>query len=277
MAVNVALRMLSTILTLSVEQPNELNMNNKNSFSSALFPAGESGIFNYLDLRVVVPNLNVTLINIKRLIDEINNGEIANANIIRETPLATIAPPIYSNDRHLNISVPNPMDFFKRKPQEVKLSVKELFSPTSINEKENRGSKPDNVVVGSIFAAIFSWGLNNDLDSFFREELKLAQPRNRLIGCRGAGGYLAFPIVSATANTGDDWKISSTISSQRILSIVALAKSLIANYGLVYDPSTLFRKFAEMVPDGNSDYYSPSLSILIKFWQDSISKKYCFS
>ena len=223
--------------------------------------------------------------NVKRLIDEMNNGEILGAsngskleNTGRELPSpirpTKIAPPVHQN----------PIDMIKRAMPTIKHShinppVKITDSsdtPRSLTPERSvtdihRGKKPSCAIVAALFSCLMSWGLKPEIDRICQEDLKLMPSRVNIVGCKGASGYFSFPIPTKITTTIDDWNYSSTVSGQRLLVIVALARCLIANYAPSEDAALLAKKFASLIPN-EAKCGLPSLSLLIKYWQDSIRK-----
>lgn len=141
--------------------------------------------------------------------------------------------------------------------------------PRLIEELSVLSNGPKNKeLIGALFSCTMSWGTDAELDKFCTEELKLTRSHDFVFGTKGAGGYLSFPIKNS--NISSEWSISSTMTGQRLLMIVAMVRSLVANYNLPCDISKLMRKFASVIPENSVDIYPPSLSFLIKFWQDAI-------
>lgn len=230
------------------------------------------------------PIVAIFLINVKKLIDEMNNGELKSPfNRGPESSVTTrlsvparasqsgIATPVAAASKH------NPaLDMLKRAfpghglpaaTKQPRISVDE--APQMV-DRDGRGSRPDTNLVGALFSCIMSWGMDESLDEFCVKELKLVKPGAGTIGCRGAGGYVSFPVPSSSTTPQSDWFYSNTLTAQRLLTIVAMVRSLVTNYELSHDVVSLMRKFGCMVPDTESNYKLPSLSVLVKFWQDSI-------
>ncbi|KAJ2998744.1 hypothetical protein HDV02_004091 [Globomyces sp. JEL0801] len=248
-----------------------------------------------------VPILAVAQIKVKRLVDEMYNGEHLTPPLGRKTggdsppdtptidrtkPKGQTVKPIQSVAANTKVAgnsatgkINQSIDLLKKSfpiPGTINTSkaVKQPVddnSPSTELDKEKRGSRPDDVLVSDLFSCIMSWGMDANLDRFCVEKLKLTKPANACIGLRGAGGYLSFPIPHASKQSTADWTYSANLTAQRLLTIVALVRSLVSNYNLNEDPASLMRKFGTMMNENTiSDFKPPSFSILIKFWQDSI-------
>ena len=56
-----------------------------------------------------------------------------------------------------------------------------------------------------------------------------------------------------------------------MLTAVSMIKSLVKNYQLPHDTADLMMKFARGIPESApKSYKQPSLSMLVKFWQDAV-------
>ncbi|KAJ3276102.1 hypothetical protein HDV01_006272 [Terramyces sp. JEL0728] len=211
------------------------------------------------------PIVAVALINVKKLIDEMYNGEqILNSQDTSPTGSINGSPaferaklaPAPTEKHH------NPIHYLQKKLTHTKPEAK--VEP-SVAIESARGSRPDHVLASNLFSSIISWGIDSELDNICSNELKLSKPHQLTI----AGGYLSFPIQQAPTNPRIDWTYSPNLSAQRLLTIIALLRSFVSNYNLSMDTSKLIRQFGTIV-----DYSStliPSFSFLIKFWQDAIS------
>lgn len=240
------------------------------------------------------------LINVKGLIDELTNGiaqsprllprgnseqiALENESIVVESPYrkmertnsASSLTQAANSNGHFSLGRKS-LDMFKKRISKSKNkfnrskrqgSFKEL---PKIDIKEQRGCKPDNLLIGTLVSFIMSWGLDNEVDKFCEEKLNLKRPAMGSVGCRGAGGYLSLPVPQREPDPTSDWSMSTTLTTQRLLTIVAMVKSLIENYNLGCDSAPLMRKFGTMVPAHSIKDYAPlSLPMLIKYWQDAI-------
>ncbi|KAJ3322647.1 hypothetical protein HDV06_002861 [Boothiomyces sp. JEL0866] len=229
--------------------------------------------------KVLVINLDTTpivavaLINVKKLIDEMYNGEqMPNSQDTSPTGSITGSPaferakltPGPTEKHH------NPIQYLQKKltQSHPKQEASKAETPTGISDTP-RGSRPDHILASNLFACIMSWGIDTELDNICSRELKLSKPHQLTIGIRGAGGYLSFPVPKPPTSPQLDWTYSPNLSAQRLLTIIALLRSLVTNYNLSLDLPKLIRQFGSIV-----DYSStlvPSFSFLIKFWQDAIS------
>jgi WD40 repeat protein len=283
---NVADILASTDTKLEVPHQQDSLVNSKHTFSVATFPLNDR----------TVPVLAVILINVKRLVDEMSNGELSSPVVSRKNTIISQSPATPDSpklDRKRTVvgqsqqqQKHSALDLLKKafpaNPTSSRPVLAEESSPISNSRSsmvaspnsvanDSRGARPDTDLVGALFSCIMSWGLSEDLDQFCVSELNLRVPSKGSIGVRGAGGYLAFPIMSKEHTALSDWCYSSSQTAQRLLTIVATIRSLVANYGLPHDVIPLMRRFGSMTPnDSTVGYKAPSLSVLVKFWQDSI-------
>jgi hypothetical protein len=244
----------------------------------------------HLKCLIVVPIMYVAVINIKRLIDEMHYGEILPPvkPLASRDSAANIARNISSDRLTSNVHLKlNPaLDMLKKafpthQPQDIAKPAQipeELKSPStpSLPHKENRGTKPDESFVPALFSCMMSWGTDQQLDDFCSNELRLSKAFSKVVGSKGASGYLSFPIADASSS---DWSYSSFLSGQRCVTLIALVRSLSSSHSYSQDAVFVMRQIASITPAGlHTRLYSPSLSLMIKFWQDSIRKNintYC--
>jgi hypothetical protein len=202
----------------------------------------------------VVPTLSACLINVKNLLDEMTNGEIEIAS---------------SNDSK------KPERYFGSKYKGLNESSLSLMDDV---DKIRRGSKPEVSVVNALCSCIFLWELNSEIDKFCVTELQFQRPNSLIVGTRGyfranisAAGYPSFPIPLRKKRTFSDLCYSQTFSAQRILTIMAIVRCIATNYNLSHNLSTLLEKFSvSLLEAAPVTYKRPSISTLIKFWQDII-------
>ncbi|KAJ3258071.1 hypothetical protein HK103_004064 [Boothiomyces macroporosus] len=235
-------------------------LHSRNTISVACFPQNSK--------KASTPIVAVALINVKKLIDEMYNGEQI-SNTQDTSPTGSISgSPAFERAKLTPASTEkhhNPIHYLQKKltlKQEPKVEM-----PSGAIEA-SRGSRPDHVLASNLFSCIMSWGIDEELDNICSTELKMSKPNQLSIGIRGAGGYLSFPIPQASINPQTDWTYSPNLSAQRLLTIIAILRSLIANYNLSLEVPKLLRQFGAIV-----DYSTtlvPSFSFLIKFWQDAI-------
>jgi hypothetical protein len=290
---NVVDILASTDTTLVVSYQQDTLVHSKQTCTVATFPISDR----------CVPVIAVVLINVKRLIDEMSNGEVSSPTVPRkngaeksQTRAVQNTPP--AQRKRTSVFLPQrnvALDLLKKAFPSTTLvstpprkrSVEEsAFSVPETRQSvlssggggvagggyEKRGSRPDTDLVRVLFSCMMSWGMVPDVDEFCKTELGVMVPARGSIGVRGAGGYLSFPIISKEDTPLSDWCCSATQTSQRILTIVATIRSLITNYNLPHDVTTLMRTFGSMIPNPTTPHFQlPSLSVLIKFWQDPIS------
>lgn len=247
----------------------------------------------------------VYIINIKILIDELTNGEAIEEAIFSPTETSGLdtssvneAPNRvgYRSSTASNASQ-SPMirnNFFGKKSIEaLKKTInksRDRFTKTKQSDnipkspvldfQIDRGGKPDKFLVGALVSFIHGWGLDAELDEFCINQLNLQKPSLGSLGCRGyywlissAGGYLSFPFPQKDKESTPifPWTISPHLTTQRLLTIVAMVRSLIKNYELPHDPTEVMKRFGQAIPSiiakGGAQL---SLPILTRFWQDSV-------
>ena len=283
----------------------ELNQN------SALTPPQIFSVATYPTMEMIsnckfnsAPIIAVFIINIKVLIDELTNGEAQSEqpttppaevetrglddSNINEHPSTTHPnrPSVASSTHSLQQSTGRSnfgkmslevlkKTYIKSKDRFIKKPLEELPKSPVPYLPVDRGLKPDKGLVGALVSFIFGWGLDLELDQFCEKELNLRPPRLGSLGCKGAGGYLSFaiPQKEPLRTPVFSWNLSPHIATQRLLTIVAMVRSLIKNYELDHDPSEVMRRFGSTIPSIIVKQGSKlSLPIITRYWQDSVRK-----
>lgn len=217
----------------------------------------------------------VMQLNVKRLIDDIHNGEHMLTPIMeRKNPgkkaLHTQGPNLLDNLKH-------PVDFlirtFKKTGTSPESSISLPNTPTDIKcndlEQRRRGV-PDASYVHCLASCLIS---NGNAEQFDAQSLGIEvapQLASILIGFYGHSGLLNFRIPLKTRS--NSWDNSSTMTSQRALGTQALIKCLGLDVtNLNSDPSTQSDKFYSFI-EKTKGFKQPSLSYFLKYWQDPISE-----
>ena len=233
------------------------------------------------------PTVGILQVNLKRLIDEIYNGQQL---------LTPILPPKNYKFRDPITSVnkeeksKNPMDLLKQAFKPLNKKETAVIEPSqgastpmaSENSFSKRIEAPDPNIVQTLFSVLLSWGIDANLDETCQKMLGLVKPMNCIcLGMRGAGGYLNFPFPAKQRNKWQDWNISGHFSAQRLLGIMSLMKSVMSISGLEDQAIKLITHYGVQIPDQCPDYKPSSLDYLIRFWLDPIqdvsqATKSCF-
>ncbi|KAL2911240.1 hypothetical protein HK105_209296 [Polyrhizophydium stewartii] len=249
----------------------------------------------------LMPMMLVYQVNVKRLIDDIANGEplmtpsgsrkdldglagsSASADLTdgrdsasfrsRHSSIAGLHPKrlahLFNRKRHGSRTELGSVDESRvgspkldrgstanKSPVSVKPASAESPAPASL-----RGAMPDSILVQSIFTALLSWGISHEMDQLYSQTIGLEEPAASVsLGFRGANG----------------WTVSGSLTAARLLSIMALSKSVLATKGLEAHASQLLTHYGAMLPSLVGPLYKfPSFSLLAKYWKDPVVPSVC--
>ncbi|KAI8801576.1 hypothetical protein BJ742DRAFT_684998 [Cladochytrium replicatum] len=250
------------------------------------------------------PPLLISLVNVKRLISDIYSGQqilsptasprnSTNELQPRNTPFMRGYSNVSEEDEH-SPDTPRTATRGRRSVSDLpgeqrRSSAASESSPTrtvvaglqpfkakSKENSETGGGKsdvkdgvPDSTVVQSIYSALMSWGVDEEVDRVCEERLGLAKPGAHVAYCiRGAGGYLSI-LAPAADLSRRTWTISPTLTASRLLKILSLSRAVLSMTGLEEEASTIITHYGAMLPNHIGPAMKmPSFSYLAKYWQD---------
>ncbi|KAI8913630.1 hypothetical protein EDD86DRAFT_262841 [Gorgonomyces haynaldii] len=220
-----------------------------------------------------MPSVGVLQLNLKRLIDEIYNGEhLLSPILTRRTQSREEQKRERKEDKQ---EKKDPMEFLKKtfqlkKEEETPQTPGTPAESRSIESDKRRGP-PNTNVTHAILSALLSWGLDPMVDEQCIKNFGLVPCAGFVsVGYRGANGYLNFPL-SYRKQPSDDWSVSAYSSAQRLLSILSLMKCVMSTQGLEEQAIQLITHYGVTVPDSSAEYKPASLSYIIRYWQDPIA------
>ena len=186
--------------------------------------------------------LMICLVNSKRLIDEVYNGQ------------HVMTPPTPVSTRTMSQHRLNQQS--QQSQGQVEKGEKRKVAPVI-----QRGDKPEPDVVQNIFSCLLSWGLDPQ-----------HKPGDHVtFGIRGANGALALLAPNPQSNLLH-WTTSSTSNASRLLNIMALCHSVLSTQSGMQDfVAVLLTHYSVLIPSiVGRNYKFPSFSFLIKHWQDPV-------
>ncbi len=206
--------------------------------------------------------------NIKRLVDEINNGEnlslspLGGRRNVRKLSLSKEngVPPL----SNAQVQFQHSIDFFKKvfKPE---IAEKKVIQSTATSEK--RGKVPEISLTLSILSIFHAWGYETDFDRYCLDFGMYNCHHSISFGTKGHGEYMSFPIPSKSNHMGE-WRLSPFVSAQRQLSVFSLLKPL---FGDKFDTERYSKYYFETIPNTIGEKYCPaSLKLLLKYWNDNV-------
>ncbi|KAL5036344.1 hypothetical protein BDV3_005042 [Batrachochytrium dendrobatidis] len=243
----------------------------------------------------VIPTMLVYQVNIKRLIDEIANGERVLTPVLSRkgsaaspfNSAATETPPSPQSSQTKRIALKR---LFSRKKSAHKLSInpsksiEESSQGSQAARKSNsgrplslvRGAIPDSVMTHAVLSALLSWGFDPELDRMCSDKLDLYPPSCcTSVGFRGANGYLSFPVPSKHGlfqSIQNGWRLSEFTTALKLLAIVSLCRSVLSSTDLETEVSQLLALYGVRLPDlVGYEYVFPSIAFLAKYWQDPVA------
>ncbi|KAI9328858.1 hypothetical protein BDR26DRAFT_939723 [Obelidium mucronatum] len=271
-----------------------INANTRQTFSAFPITAG----FNRK------PTLFVLLVNLKRFINDVYGGQYSLTPPSTPPQARRSDRSIPSPKKEGSSSEQQQQQQLSESPTKT-LNVGNLFKGAG----GNRSRSPTNTVNSTpgspqppsrspVLSKARSFAPTSDSDSASHGHIVSPKPRNRplilcammslnlgrpierllAVGNRGANGYISVPVpeigdvAESGGGRGDDpleWRLSSTMSSSRMLQIVSLLKTLTLKKEYEKDVSTVI---AQLCSHPHSiSYQLPSFAFLAKYWQDQIS------
>ncbi|KAH6566901.1 hypothetical protein BASA50_002582 [Batrachochytrium salamandrivorans] len=249
----------------------------------------------------IVPTMLVYQVNIKRLLDDIANGEQVLTPVLPRkddtisspfSETATVDSAIYSQARAKGQALKR---LFSRKkstvfkengPRDSKASVSSDVSPPdspflsrSLSGRPLslvRGAIPDSVMTHAVLSALLSWDLDPVSDRLCTDKFDLYPPSSSTtVGFRGANGFLSFPVPSRMglkASILNGWSMSGAASASRLITIMSLCKSVLSSTESEEEVGQILTQYGVTLPTlVGSSYCLPSLPFLAKYWQDTFS------
>ena len=187
------------------------------------------------------PMMMVYLVNIKRLIDDVCNGEHS-------------LSPKTANDS-------------------AKPSQKLDISNNGASKAHTIPNSTDTTVIQTVFSMLLSWGISKPMDQLCIDKLGL-NPTSPFvsIGFRGPNGFISFPVRSLDRTTSlDEWTTSPTTTASRLLQIVSLSRCVLTTKGMQEHIIQLITHYGILLRGAvGEEYRMPSLPYLAKFWQDPV-------
>ena len=82
-------------------------------------------------------------------------------------------------------------------------------------------------------------------------------------------GFLTFPVIDTNKVQFSEWTTSSAMTSSRLITILSLSRSVLSTKGLESDVIQIITHYGVLLESVvGSSFRFPSLSYLIKYWQD---------
>lgn len=129
-------------------------------------------------------------------------------------------------------------------------------------------SRVDFSSIKAILSCMMTWGLDAALDKMCIEDLGISKSSKLSLGFKSAGGVTSLILPSKDSQS--IWTISPTVSAHLLLCITALVRSLLSVRGMERHASNLMTFYSAELPSRIENFCKPSLSYLVKFWQDTV-------
>ncbi|KAJ3270411.1 hypothetical protein HK104_004935 [Borealophlyctis nickersoniae] len=148
----------------------------------------------------------------------------------------------------------------------------EVVPAATAADGSSKQETTDSTVVASIFGALVSWGLDEKMDDVYEGSVGLVRPSAGLVfGVRGANGCLSILAPTYDDHGESGWRVSSTLTATRLLSIMALTRAVLSMKGLEEQAIIILTHHGVELPTLiGKDYAFPSFSFLAKYWQDPV-------
>ncbi|KAL1917014.1 uncharacterized protein VTP21DRAFT_5212 [Calcarisporiella thermophila] len=200
----------------------------------------------------------VLLVNIKNLISAIYQGSMHPGSPSEESEISVSAPEANHSQETEAPSLPT-----------TSSSVVPPSATGLMVAASKQTQTTESQTLRALVSALVTWNTDEEVDKICSEKLSITRPsRTVTVGLRGANGY--FSVLSPCYADGKAcWCVSGNMSAMRLLSIIAVTRSLLSVQGLEPYSSQLMTHYGSLLPDSVGPAYRlPALAQLAKYWQD---------